>query len=95
MGGFQSFNIEMMELTMELTIGEQVVETQRLQAPYEMLVAQCQQLVNQLAQDKRPMKVVFRGTKEVALPNEEYKQLPSRLIYANNAYTENFELNYE
>ena len=96
-GGFGNFGFDMetMDLDVELTIGSDIVESRHFKAPYQMIVAQCQQLVNQIAQDQRPMKVVFRGTKNVELPNGDIAQKPSRLIYANNKYTENFSLDYE
>ena len=86
---------DFLELTIELTIGDQIVQNHKMQMPYQMMMAQCQELVNQVANDTRPMKVVMRGEKEIELPNGDVVSKPSRLIYANKAYTNNFNIEDE
>ena len=85
----------MFDLDVEITIGNQVIGTQHLSAPYQMIVMQCQDVVNQASQDDRPMKVVFSGTKLMDLPNGDTVEKPARVVYANRKYIDNFNLNYE
>lgn len=84
--------IDLFDIDVDITIGEQMVGTQHLNAPYQMVVMQCQELVNQVAQDKRPMKIEMRGKKLIDLPNGDTVEKPSKLVYANNLYVKNFGL---
>ena len=85
---------DVMEVDIEITIGDQTMGRQHLAAPYQMVAMQCQEVVNQVAQDERPMKVVIYGNKTIDLPNGNTTEKPARLIYANNKYVDNFELDY-
>ena len=85
----------MFDIDAEITVGDQVVGSQHLSAPYQIIIMQCQEVVNQIAQDARPMKAVFRGERLINLQNGDTISKPARLIYANNKYIDNFELNYE
>lgn len=91
-GGFEfNFGGDMMKLHIEVKLGNEVVQSQRLQMPYQMMLGQCQQLVNEIAQSDQPMKITMTGTKDIELPNGDWVTKPSKLIYANNAYTNNFD----
>lgn len=87
--------IEMFNLDVEVTIGEVIVGSQKLSAPYQMAVLQCQDIIQQTAQDDRPMKIVFRGEKMIDLPNGDTISKPARVIFANSKYCDNFELDYK
>lgn len=87
---FDLFNIDV-----EITIGETMVGSKHLSGIYQMVVMQCSELINQTAQDERPMKIVFRGKKTLDLPNGNTVEKPARVIFANTKYADNFELNYE
>lgn len=90
--GGAGFNMDIIELDVEVKLGTTIVESQTLQAPYTMMLNHCQQLVNEIANSDKPMKVTMSGTKEIELPNGDWVRKPSRLIYANNAYTNNFDI---
>lgn len=92
---FGGIDFNVMNLTIKLIIGETEVQSQELQLPYQIMMAQCQELVNQVAQDHRPMKVEMIGEKCIDLPNGDTVVKPSKLIYANKAYINNFDLNKE
>ena len=92
---FNDIAPDLMELTITLTLGETVVQSQTLQMPYQMMAAQCQELVNQVAHEQRPMKIEMIGEKCIDLPNGDTVVKPSKLIYANKAYTNNFDLEKE
>lgn len=85
--------MDIITLQIEIKIGSQIVESQTVQAPFQFLYQQCQDLVNTAANDSRPMKITMRGEKWLETPNGEEKPFPCSLIYANNAYTDNFDIN--
>ncbi len=84
--------IEMFDLDVDITIGDTKVGTQHLNGPQQMVMMQCQELVNNVAQDSRPMKIEMRGKKLLELPNGDTVEKPSKLIYANNLYVKNIGL---
>lgn len=86
--------MEPMHITIELFIGNTKIQSQELQLPHQMMIMQCQDIVNQVAQDQRPMKIEMIGTKTVELPDNKFIEKPSRLIYANNKYIENFPIGF-
>lgn len=88
---FNGFEIDMMELHIEIKLGNEIIKSQYLQMPYDMMRNQCQLLVNEIAQSDKPLKITMTGTKDIELPNGEWVSKPSKLIYANNAYTNNFD----
>lgn len=84
MFGFNMF--ETYEVTFEIYIEDKLVNKQAMQAPKEMLMANFIQTVNQIARDKRPMKI--RMTRpEFIWDNFENKQkvLENEVIFGNNA----------
>ena len=87
--------IDMIDVDVEITIGEALVGSKHLSGIYQMVVMQCSELINQAAQDERPMKIVFHGKKTLDLPNGNTVEKPARVIFANTKYADNFELNYE
>lgn len=49
--------LEMYEATFEVYLEDKIIHNQKQQAPKEMLMVQFAQLLQQVAQDKRPMKL--------------------------------------
>lgn len=89
---FGGIDLEPLTLTVNIVIGDTKIQSQTLQMPYQMMVMQCQDLVNQVAQDQRPMKIEMIGQKNIELANGNTVAKPSKLVYANNAYTNNYDL---
>lgn len=81
------FNMfETYEVTFEIYIEDKLVNKQTMQAPKEMLMANFIQTVNQIARDRRPMKI--RMTRpEIIWDRFENKQktLENEVIFGNNA----------
>lgn len=78
--------LEMHEVAFEVYIEDKLVNKQIMQAPKEMLMANFIQTVNQIGNDKRPMKI--RMTKpEVIWDIFENKQkvLENEVAFSNNA----------
>lgn len=90
--GFSEINFEMMQLHIEVRLGNTIIQSQTLQMPYRIMMQQCQNLVNEIANSDQPMKITMTGEKILDLPNGDSKAFPSKLIYANNAYTANFDI---
>lgn len=78
--------LEMHEVAFEVYIEDKLVNKQMMQAPKEMLMANFIQTVNQIGNDKRPMKI--RMTRpEVIWDRFENKQkvLENEVAFSNNA----------
>ena len=90
--GFGEINFEMMQLHIEVRLGNAVIQSQTLQMPYRIMMQQCQNLVNEIANSDQPMKITMTGEKILDLPNGDSKAFPSKLIYTNNVYTANFDI---
>lgn len=76
---------ETYEVTFEIYIEDKLVNKQTIQAPKEMLMVNFVQTVNQIGNDKRPMKIrMFRP--EVIWDRFENKQkvLTNEVIFSNN-----------
>lgn len=82
--GFNMF--ETYEVTFEIYIEDKMVNKQSMQAPKEILMANFIQTVNQIAQDRRPMKIRM-SRPEVIWDEFENKQkvLENEVIFGNNA----------
>ncbi len=82
--GFNMF--ETYEVTFEIYIEDKMVNKQTMQAPKEILMANFIQTVNQIAQDRRPMKIRM-SRPEVIWDNfeNEEKVLTNEVIFGNNA----------
>ena len=92
--GFEFFNMgfdmDLISLEIELILGDISLQKQSIQQPYMMAQAQCKDLIVQIAEDERPMKVIIRGSKPIEMPNGDWVQKPSSLEFKNNAYIRNF-----
>ena len=82
--GFNMF--ETYEVTFEIYIEDKMVNKQTMQAPKEILMANFIQTVNQIAQDRRPMKIRM-SRPEVIWDEFENKQkvLENEVVFGNNA----------
>ena len=82
--GFNMF--EKYEVTFEIYIEDKLVNKQTMQAPKEILMANFIQTVNQIAQDRRPMKIRM-SRPEVIWDEFENKQksIENEVIFGNNA----------
>lgn len=86
------FNMSIIELSIEVRLGDAVVNSQTVQVPYIILLQQCKELTEEVANDDRPMKITMTQMKDVELPNGDWVRKPCRLIFANNAYLNNFDI---
>lgn len=82
--GFDMFDTY--EVTFEIYIEDKLTNKQTMQAPKEMIMANFIQTVNQIARDKRPIKILM-SRPEVIWDNFENKQkvLENKVIFGNNA----------
>lgn len=87
-----NFNIGIETVTIEVKLGNEVISSQRLQGPLLFIYQQYIDLVNQVAQDDRPIKVTAYGEKQLELPSGEFKAFPSRVMFANNVYLNTFDI---
>lgn len=78
--------LEMYEATFEVYLEDQIIYNQKQQAPKEILMAQFAQLLEQVAYDKRPMKLKMI-VPQVIWDNFENKQktLYNDTTFSNNA----------
>lgn len=76
------------KVTFEIYIESNLVQTQMLQAPKEILIAQFLQTAKQIEKDQRPMKIRM-VTQEIIWDNFENQQkvLNSEVSASNNAMT--------
>ena len=81
---FEGF--EMYEATIEVYLEDKIIHNQRLQAPKEILMAQFAQLLQQIVQDKRPMKLKM-VVPQIIWDNFENQQktLYNDTTFSNNA----------
>lgn len=89
---FGGFDLDIITLLVEVKLGNEITERQQLSGPYQMVAAQCQEAVNNVANNSQPMKITMYGEKYLEMPNGDCKAFPSRLTYANNAYLANFDI---
>lgn len=82
--GFNMF--ETYEVVFEIYIEDKIVNKQKMQAPKEMLMANFVQTVNQIARDKRPMKIRM-SRQDIIWDEFENKQraLENEVVFGNNA----------
>ena len=85
MFGFESI-FETYEVTFEIYIEDKLTNKQTMQAPKEMLMANFLQTMQQMQNDKRPLKIRM-SRPEVIWDNFENKQkvLMNEVIFSNNA----------
>ena len=78
--------LEMYEATFEVYLEDKLIHNQRQQAPKEILMIQFVQLFQQVAQDKRPMKLKMI-VPQIIWDNFENKQktLYNDTTFSNNA----------
>lgn len=74
------FNIgNMLDCELDIYIGNQLVQSQQMTAPDQMLAAQFMQMCQQVASDQRPIHVVMRRYEDVwnqidgKMEQQEYK----------------------
>lgn len=82
--GFDMF--ETYDVTFEVYVEDKLVNKQAMQAPKEILMANFIQTVNQIARDKRPMKIRM-SRQEIIWDKFEKKEraLENEVIFGNNA----------
>lgn len=85
MFGFESI-FETYEVTFEIYIEDKLINKQTMQAPKEMLMANFLQTMQQMQNDKRPLRMKM-SRPEVIWDNFENKQkvLNNEIIFSNNA----------
>ena len=87
MFGF-NFNIEMIEAILEVYIGETLAESQQLQAPQFVVEQQFKQLMTQIMDDTRPMKIrLCRDEPIYDEMNNYIRTLQNYVEYENKALT--------
>lgn len=87
MFGFDGFGLQTIDCTVEITLGNQVVNKQRMTAPYLMVYKECENIIAGVAQDNRPIKIRFI-TYDF---NDLGKQIENFLEFRNNAYLDAFK----
>lgn len=82
--GFNMF--ETYEVVFEIYIEDKIVNKQKMQAPKEILMANFVQTVNQIARDKRPMKIRM-SRQDIIWDEFENKQraLENEVVFGNSA----------
>lgn len=82
--GFNMF--ETYDVVFEIYIEDKIVNKQKMQAPKEMLMANFVQTVNQIARDKRPMKIRM-SRQDIIWDEFENKQraLENEVVFGNSA----------
>lgn len=86
MNMFDMFDIETYEATFEVYLEDKIIKKQTVQAPAEFLVAQYAQIMQQIGNDKRPMK--FKMTVPQVIWDEfegRQKVLNNSSTFSNNA----------
>lgn len=86
------FTVGVGTVTIEIKLGNEVISSQRFQGPLQLIYQQYIDIVNQIAQDDRPIKVTAYGEKHLESPTGELKVLPSKVMFANNVYLNVFDL---
>lgn len=84
-----NFDFETYDVIFEVYIGDLLTNKQRMQAPKEMLIANFLQTVNQVKDDRRPIKVKMIR-QEVVYDKIEKKQkvINNEIEFLNNACEE-------
>ena len=73
----------------EKYVGNALVENYQSSAPMQMLVMALFNEYTNAANSNSPIKIVVHGTKDVELPNGEFKAKPAKLVYYNDVYERN------
>lgn len=94
---FDMFDVELYESTFEVYLEDKLIKKQTVQAPKEILIAQYIQTMQQIANDKRPMKIKMI-VPQVIWDNFENRQkvLNNSTTFSNNpmvAWEENMQDN--
>ena len=83
--------LEMYEATFEVYLEDKIIHNQRQQAPKEILMAQFVRLYQQVAQDKRPMKIIMTVPQTI-WDNFENKQ---KTLYNNTTFSNNAMVSWD
>lgn len=75
---FFNFDYELTDAMVEQYIGNELVNSQRIQAPMQMLQMQFMQLIQQIARQKQPMKV------KMIIPYQIWSQYDKEMKILNN-----------
>lgn len=78
---FNMFNMETYEATFEVYLEDKLVTQQTIQAPQEILIAQYAQTMQQIGNDKRPMKF------KMIVPQVIWDEFENRQKVLNNSST--------
>ena len=78
---FNMFDVETYEATFEIYLEDKVIKKQTIQAPKEVLIMQYIQTMQQIANDKRPMKV------KMIVPQVIWDNFENRQKVLNNSTT--------
>lgn len=70
----------------EIWIGNAMLENTQMTAPMPIVYTQFMGIVDRLAKDKQPMKVVCRGICPVEKFNGETEDKPAKVIFYNATY---------
>lgn len=82
---FNMFDIETYEATFEIYLGDKVINKQTIQAPAEILMAHYAQIMQQVMNDKRPMKLKMT-VPQVIWDDFENKE---KILYNNATFSNN------
>lgn len=78
-----TFGGELPQWTIEIYVGDAMVEQQTISAPWQSIAMNFAQIVNNLHNQPQPMKAICRGTQEVQVGFNEWKELPAYIEYRN------------
>lgn len=78
---FDMFNMETYEATFEVYLEDKVINRQTIQAPKEILIAQYAQTMQQIMNDKRPMKL------KMIVPQTIWDEFENKQKVLNNSTT--------
>lgn len=78
---FDMFDIETYKVTFEVYLEDKMISQQTIQAPAEILVAQYVQTMQQIGNDKRPMKI------KMTVPQTIWDEFENKQKVLNNSTT--------
>lgn len=88
---FNGIEMDIVNYTIELYLGNALIQQEQQQMPIPFAIQQCNQLVNQIAMDNRPLRVIIK----TPYITEQGKTLINSVDFANNTYTKEFNLDKE
>ena len=88
---FNGMEMDIVNYTIELYLGNALIQKDQQQMPIFFAIQQCNRLVNEIAGDNRPLRVIIK----TPYVTEKGKTLINSVDFANNTYAKEFNLDKE